>query len=224
MGHLLNPKGISIDPGKTAAILGMSTPKDVPQLWSFLGMVNRLTKLVPNIANKTQPLRDLLRSDSSWYWDKMQEKAFHAVKANLCKTPVLMYYDQKASLTVSTDASSYGISAVLLQETQDRNRLPVVCASRSLMDTKQRYAQVEKEDLTVTSACEHSRMYLTGIPFHVETDHKPLVPMFSMKRLDELPHRLQRTRKRTLGTTSQFCMSREKTFTQQMFCIECPIT
>lgn len=41
-------------------------------------------------------------------------------------------------------------------------------------------------------------MYLLGLRFHVETDHKPLVPLFSTKRLDEMTPRLQRLRMRIL--------------------------
>lgn len=121
--------------GKTTAIIEMSASKDVPQLRSFLGMVNRLREIVPSIADKTQPLRDLLRSDASWCWDERQEKALRAVKANLCKTPVLTYYDAKASLTAPADASSYGKGAVLLQQAHFGNRLSVAYASRSLMGT-----------------------------------------------------------------------------------------
>ena len=37
-----------------------------------------------------------------------------------------------------------------------------------------------------------------GLEFHVEMDHKPLVPLLSIKRLDELPLRVQRFRMRML--------------------------
>lgn len=57
MGHILNPKGISVDPERTAAIMGVSASKDVPQLLSFLGIVNHLTNCVPNIADETKPLQ-----------------------------------------------------------------------------------------------------------------------------------------------------------------------
>ena len=40
-----------------------------------------------------------------------------------------------------------------------------------------------------------------GLQFHVETDHKPLVPLLSGKRLDELPIRVQRFRMRMMQYT-----------------------
>ena len=39
-------------------------------------------------------------------------------------------------------------------------------------------------------ACDRFSDLLIGLVFHVQTDHKPLVPLFSTKRLDELPLRV----------------------------------
>ena len=69
--------------------------------------------------------------------------------------------------------------------------------------TEQRYAQIEKEALGVTWACERFQDYLVGMRFHIETDHKPLVPLLSSKNLDELPIRIQRFRLRLM----RFCYS-----------------
>ena len=41
-----------------------------------------------------------------------------------------------------------------------------------MTETEQRYAQVEKEALAVTWACERLSDYLIGKNFHIETDHK----------------------------------------------------
>ena len=58
--------------------------------------------------------------------------------------------------------------------------------------------QIEKETLAITWACTRFADYLMGLEFHVETDCKPLVPLLSIKRLDELPIRVQRFRMRML--------------------------
>ena len=51
---------------------------------------------------------------------------------------------------------------------------PVAYASKSLQDHEKRYAQIEKEALAVTWACERFNDYILGLDITLETDHKPL--------------------------------------------------
>ncbi|XP_064475528.1 uncharacterized protein K02A2.6-like [Ornithodoros turicata] len=198
LGHILGANGISADPDKTEAIRKMPAPQSVSELRSFFGMLNHLAKFLPHMAEKTKALRDLLASDAAWYWGPQQQEAFEKIKEELASTPVLTYYSPLRPHTLSVDASSYGLGAVLLQDESNGERHPVAYASRALTTTEQRYAQVEKEALAVTWACEKFRMYVLGLPFQVQTDHKPLVPILTSKRLDDLTPRLQRLRMRTL--------------------------
>ena len=59
---------------------------------------------------------------------------------------------------------------------------------------KKRYAQIEKEALAVTWACEQFSDYLIGVHFEIRTDHDPLVSLFGSKPLAELPPRIQHFR------------------------------
>ena len=92
---------------------------------------------------------------------------------------------------MSADASSFGLGAVLLKKQPSGDQKPVTYVSCSMTPTEQRYAQIEKEALAFTWACERFSTYLIGLRFHIETDHKPVIPLFSTKRLDELPIRVQ---------------------------------
>lgn len=67
-----------------------------------------------------------------------------------------------------------------------------------MTSTEQRYAQIEKEALATTRACEKFNDYILGKDILIETDHKPLVPLFGSKTLDELPPRIQRFRMRLM--------------------------
>lgn len=63
-------------------------------------------------------------------------------------------------------------------------------AFRSLSETECRYAQIEKEGLALTWACERFTDYILGKRITLETDHKPLVPILGSKYLDTLQPRL----------------------------------
>ena len=61
---------------------------------------------------------------------------------------------------------------------------PISFISRSLTLTEQKYSQIEKEALALTWGCEHFAEYLVGMNFQLQTDHKPLVPLFTSKNLE----------------------------------------
>ena len=191
LGHVIESEGIRADPKKTAAIQGMQPPTSVPELRRFMGMVNQLGKFTPNLAESTQPLRALLSKSSAWTWDSAQLIAFQQVKDELSKPTTLALYDPGAPTKVSADASSYGLGAVLLQQSNDRWK-PVSFASRSMSKTEGRYAQIEKEALATIWACEKFANFILGKHIQVETDHKPLVPLLGFKHLDSLPPRTLR--------------------------------
>ena len=69
-------------------------------------------------------------------------------------------------------------------------------ASRSMNETERCYAQIKKEALAVTWACDKFSDYILGRSFQIETDHKPLHPLLSTKQLDSLPPRVLRFRLR----------------------------
>ena len=195
LGHIINGEGVSADPRKTAAIQETRTPQSIPKLRRFLGMDNQLGKFSPVMAELTKPLRELLSKKSSWLWGPSQAEAFRKIKLKLASPPVLTWYDPSADTRIAVDASSYGLGAVLLQ-TQRGKWKPAAYASRSLTETETRYAQIDKEALATTWACERFSNYILGKSVSIETDHKPLVPLLNTKHLDSLPPRVLQFRLR----------------------------
>lgn len=197
LGFIVSADGMSPDPDKTQAVQDMKEPSNVSELRSFLGMVNQLGKFIPNLSEKDKPLRDLLSTKNMWYWGHDQQKAFHNLKHELSSPPVLQLYNPNKPQKISADASSFGLGAVMLQKEGDVWS-PVAYASRSLTPTEQRYAQVEKEALALTWACERFNDFILGLHFELETDHKPLVSLLGGQALDALPPRIQRFRMRLM--------------------------
>ena len=193
LGHIITPEGISPDPHKTTAVKNMKQPSNISELRRFLGMVNQLGKFSPNIAELTKPLRDLLSVKNNWVWGSSQTDAFNKVKDELTSPPVLAWYNPAAETKITADASAYGLGAVLLQK-QNNEWKPIAYASRSMTEAETRYAQIEKEALATTWACERFSNYILGKQVLLETDHKPLVPLFNTKHLDDLPPRILRFR------------------------------
>uniref|UniRef100_A0A1X7SIP9 Reverse transcriptase/retrotransposon-derived protein RNase H-like domain-containing protein n=1 Tax=Amphimedon queenslandica TaxID=400682 RepID=A0A1X7SIP9_AMPQE len=125
----------------------------------------------------------LLLKDTERTWE---QEAFNNLKEILSIVPVLSLYDTNAETKVSADASNNGLGAVLLQTQSGGEVKPIAYVSRSLSPVEQRYAQIKKEALAFTWVCERLSDYLIEIKFHIQTDHKPLVPLFSNKSFDNL--------------------------------------
>ena len=176
-------------------MLNMREPSEVRR---FLGMTNQLSKFTPYLVETTKPLHDLLSKKNEWSWNHAQQTAFTQITEALTKSAVLALFDPHLKTTVSADASSYGLGAVLLQKQSSGENRPVAYISRAMTPTQQRYAQIEKEGLALTWACECFADYLIGLRFHVQTDHILLVPLLSSKLLDEIPFHVQRFRMRMM--------------------------
>ena len=170
LGNIINSEGIRADPKKIEAILEMEPPKDVTELRRFLGMVNQLSKFQPQVAELTKPLRDLQSSKNQWRWGYTQQQAFADIKASLTSTPMLAHYSVNRETELSTDASSYGLGAVLLQKQEEELWRPVAYASRAMSPTEQRYVQIEKEALGITWACDCFADYHIRLKFHIDLE------------------------------------------------------
>ena len=186
LGHTFTDRGLQPDPAKVAAITSLPTPTDRAGVYRLMGMVNYVSKFVPNLSSLSEPLRVLLCNETQWHWEKPQEDAFQAICKVLTEAPVLAYYNPAKALTLQVDASSTGVGAAMVQEGH-----PVAYASKSFTPTQCRYAQIEKEMLAVVFGCNKFREYVIGRDVLIETDHKPLEAIFK-KPFHAAPVRLQR--------------------------------
>ncbi|UYV83878.1 hypothetical protein LAZ67_X000489 [Cordylochernes scorpioides] len=192
LGHSLSSEGLFIDEEKLDAITKMEAPRSTKELKSFLGMVNYLGKFIPNLADKLQPLNSLLSTKNEWVWDEPQKKSFNLLKQELVSRPNLALFDPSRTTIVSADASSFGLGGVLRQEQPDGSLKPIAYVSRTLSETEKRYSQIEKEGLAIVWTCDRLKDYVTGIKIHIETDHKPLIAIFTSKSLEDMTPRLLR--------------------------------
>ena len=86
-----------------------------------------MSKFIPNCAEKTRVLHELLLKDREWTWELAQREAFSNLKEILSVAPVLSLYDPNAETIVSADASNFGLGAVLLQKKEDGETKPIAC-------------------------------------------------------------------------------------------------
>ena len=182
LGHKITSQGIHTTKDKLDAVLKAPSPKNVQQLRSFLGLLNYYGKFIPNLAALVHPLNQLLHKNARWNWDSKCESAFEEAKEALVSSKVLTHYDPKLPLTLAGDASAYGIGAVISHIFPDGSEHPIAFASRTLSQSEQNYAQLEKEALSLIFGVKRFHQYLYGRNFTLITDHKPLLAILGPKK------------------------------------------
>ena len=87
---------------------------------------------------------------------------------------MLQYFNSEDPIIIQVDASSIGVSAVLMQQGR-----VLSYHSRALTPTQQRYSNIECECYGLVNGIEHFYHYIFGCEFMVHTDHQPLVQLMT---------------------------------------------
>ena len=144
-GFVFSSKGISPDPGEVKVIHDL-LPRTTKEIRSFLGMVNYCAKFIPNFSSITKPLRDLTKKDVPFQWAEKHTKSLNKIKDQLTSDKIMAYFDKNKSTEIITDASPWGLSAILSQCSPGRDDRQIVAyASRSLTSVEQWYSYIHKQ-------------------------------------------------------------------------------
>lgn len=102
----------------------------------------------------------------------------------LIHCPALSLFDPNLPTVVSTDASNFGLGAVLAQVHENETERIVAFASRTLSPAERKYSTIEKEVLACVWAIEKWRTYLWGRNILLRSDHQVLTVLFSSRGTD----------------------------------------
>ncbi|KAG5872792.1 hypothetical protein JTB14_020383 [Gonioctena quinquepunctata] len=116
------------------------------------------------------PLTELSKKNSKFVWTPRQEVALREVKEHLIPAPVMACSNFDWPFIVQTDASAYGIGAVLTQNHPDVGERVVSYLSRSLKKQERKFSTTERKCSAVIWSIEKLRSYIEGTHFTVVTD------------------------------------------------------
>ena len=107
-------------------------------------------------------------------WGDEQQNASSMLKAALTNAPILQVFDEQKPREVWVDASDYAVGAVLVQQGDAGNWLPVEYLSHRLSAAECNYSATDREFVAILSALRRWRHYLLGAHFIVCSDHASL--------------------------------------------------
>ncbi|KAI3695251.1 hypothetical protein L1987_78243 [Smallanthus sonchifolius] len=106
LGHIVNDKGIHVDPAKIEAVKNWNAPKTPTEVCSFLGLAGYYRRFISNFSKIAVPLTALTHKGKTYEWGPKQEEAFQTLKQKLCNAPILTLLDGNDDLVVYCDASN----------------------------------------------------------------------------------------------------------------------
>lgn len=172
LGHLVSRQGIKPNPAKVAAVADLPVPKTEKEVRSFLGLTGYFRRFVKDYARIARPLYGEIDEEKGLTME--QREAFLVLRSALTNAPVLAHPRPNDPFIIETDASEFGLGAVLLQEDDGGNLRPVEYASRLIRPHERKWPIREKEALAIVWACGVFKLWLTQQEFEIRTDHQSL--------------------------------------------------
>jgi len=173
LGFILDHGNVRADPKKTDIVKKFPEPKDKMTLRGFLGLVQFYKRFIPGYSEIAAPLHMLERKGRAFEWKDAQQTAFDLIKEALTSAPVMARPDFKKIFKLYTDASSFGLGAILAQDHDDGEHV-IAYAGRATRGAEPNYGATQLECVAVVWAVQHFRHYLIGRQFTLITDHSAL--------------------------------------------------
>ena len=125
LGHIICEQGISPSETKVQAIRDAPEPTNVTELKAFLGLLNYYGRFLPKLSTTLHPLYALLGKNRLWKWGSKEREAFQKGKQKLLESKFLTHYDLRRPVSLSCDASPYGLGACLTHILPDGEERPI---------------------------------------------------------------------------------------------------
>ena len=191
LGFIVSTQGVQMDPSRVEAIKDWPIPKTYRDIQVFLGFANFYRRFILRFGSVAAPLTGLLKGSKNgkktgpFVWTNVEAQAFRSLCDAFTTAPILRHFDPTRKLRMETDASNFGLGAILSQQFDDGHWHPIAYWSRKMIPAERNYETHDQELLAIVAAFKQWRHYLEGSAFPIEvlTDHNNLRGFMNVKVL-----------------------------------------
>ena len=138
LGHTISQDGIGPNKEKTDAINKIKHPTNPKTFKSFLGAIQYFAKFIPNLSEKTDNMRQLLKKGTKWNWTDERITDFNKMKQELTSLSCLAHYNGSKENIVTADECNTGLGVAYRQKQNHGELKPIAFASRYLNDAERK--------------------------------------------------------------------------------------
>ncbi|GJV10929.1 hypothetical protein Tco_1352470 [Tanacetum coccineum] len=177
--HVIDRKGIHMDPAKIESIKNWASPKTPTEIRQFLGLAGYYRRFIKGFSKIAKLMTKLNQKSVKFDWGEKEETTFQLLKHKLCSASILALPKGSKNFVVYCDASHKGLGAVLMQIEK-----VIAYASRQLKIYEKKFMTHDLELGAVVFALKMWRHYLYGTKCVVFTIHKILQHILDQKDLN----------------------------------------
>ena len=200
LGRIITKDGYRMDETNLTAIQKFKEekPQTVGELRRLLGLMGQFRRFISNYSTVARPLFELLEikgqktkknnqlpSSTKIHFGPEQSEALNTLVDAVTSHPILGYPDFEKPFLLVTDASKWGLGAILYQQQGDQTKV-IGYSSRTTQPAEKNYHSSKLEFLALKWAVtEAFQEYLYYSPeFEVYTDNNPLTYVLTTSKLN----------------------------------------
>ena len=116
LGNSISEEDVTVDLEKIRAIMDWSTPKNVLEVKSFMGLAGYYRRFIEGFLKLDHPITSLQKKGVKFDSTSKCQDNSQKPKEIITSAPVLKIADPEGNFVVCTDACKQGISGVLMQD------------------------------------------------------------------------------------------------------------
>nr|AAX92790.1 retrotransposon protein, putative, Ty3-gypsy sub-class [Oryza sativa Japonica Group] len=80
LGHVVNARGVAVDPANVESVTKWTPPRTVTQIRSFLGLAGYYRRFIENFSKIAKPMTQLLKKEEKFIWSAECNRSFEELK------------------------------------------------------------------------------------------------------------------------------------------------